>query len=250
MSSSPEILESISFGQFEANLRCRELRRDGAKVRLPDQSFQVLALLLERPGELVTREEIHRRLWPADTFVDFDHGLNNAVNRLREALGDSADAPRFIETLPRRGYRFIARLAQPQRDPSVGVAPVVVRQIAEPPPADAPDRGRHTGFSRWLVIAMAGLLVASLAITKYRARRSVPAAPIRSLAVLPLENLSGDPAQDYFADGITDSLITDLARIGSLRVISRTSVMTYKTVRKPLAAIAQELNVDAMSKAR
>jgi DNA-binding winged helix-turn-helix (wHTH) protein len=97
----------VTFEEFEANFRSRELRRHGAKVKLPDQSFQVLVMLLERPGELVTREELHTQLWPADTFIDFDHGLNNAVNRLREALGDAADNPRFAETLPRRGYRFI-----------------------------------------------------------------------------------------------------------------------------------------------
>jgi DNA-binding winged helix-turn-helix (wHTH) protein len=97
----------LRFGVFEVDLRSGELRRQGLRLRLPDQSFQVLTLLLEHPGELVSREELREKLWPADTFVDFDHGLNAAVNRLREALGDSADSPRFVETLPRRGYRFI-----------------------------------------------------------------------------------------------------------------------------------------------
>jgi DNA-binding winged helix-turn-helix (wHTH) protein len=106
VASSPAS-EVVTFAEFQADLRARELRWLGAKVKLPDQSFQVLAMLLERPGKLVTREELHTQLWPADTFIDFDHGLNNAVNRLREALGDSADNPRFVETLPRRGYRFI-----------------------------------------------------------------------------------------------------------------------------------------------
>src|ERR1700740_1818486 len=107
MASSSASLKIVRFDQFEANLRSRELRRGGASVRLPDQSFEVLAMLLEHPGELVGREEIRKRLWSDDTFVDFDHGLNNAVNRLRDALGDSAESPRFVETLPRRGYRFI-----------------------------------------------------------------------------------------------------------------------------------------------
>ena len=107
MASSPTS-ETVTFAEFEANLYARELRRHGTRVKLPDQPFQVLAMLLVHPGELVTREEIRKRLWPGDTFVDFDHGLNNAVNRLREAIGDSADSPRFVETLPRRGYRFIA----------------------------------------------------------------------------------------------------------------------------------------------
>src|SRR5437016_2747144 len=98
----------LRFGSFEADMRAGELRKQGLKVRLQDQPFQILVMLLEQPGELVTRQEIHQKLWPADTFVDFDHGLNNAINRLREALGDSAGTPRFIETLPRRGYRFLA----------------------------------------------------------------------------------------------------------------------------------------------
>src|SRR5216684_6389588 len=100
----------LRFGSFEANVRAGELRKRGLKVRLQDQPFQILVMLLERPGELVTRQEIHQKLWPADTFVGFDHGLNNAINRLREALGDSAETPRFIETLPRKGYRFIAAM--------------------------------------------------------------------------------------------------------------------------------------------
>src|SRR5215831_5975580 len=108
MASSSSSLEVVRFGEFEVDLRSRELRRESVSVRLPDQSFEVLAMLLERPGELVGREEIRKRLWSDDIFVDFDHGLNNAVNRLRDALGDSPEEPRFIETLPRRGYRFIA----------------------------------------------------------------------------------------------------------------------------------------------
>lgn len=108
MASSPSSAGIVSFGEFEADLRSRELRKNGARVRLPDQAFMVLAILLERPRELVTREEMQREIWPSDTFVDFDHGLNNAVNRLREALGDSAEKPQFVETLPRRGYRFLA----------------------------------------------------------------------------------------------------------------------------------------------
>src|SRR5580765_8879168 len=110
MSSSPLSVEVVRFGQYEVNVRSRELRREGASVRLPDQSFEVLVMLLERPGELIGREEIRNRLWPDNTFVDFDHGLNNAVNRLRDALGDSAESPRFVETLPRRGYRFIGQV--------------------------------------------------------------------------------------------------------------------------------------------
>jgi TolB-like protein/Tfp pilus assembly protein PilF len=185
----------IRFGIFEVDLRAGELRRQGLKVKLQEQPFQILAMLLDCPGEVITREEVQRKLWPVNTFVDFDSGLNRAMNRLREALGDSADSPRFVETLPGRGYRFIARVER---------------------------LGVHT-----------------------RVKPSEPPR-IESLAVLPLENLSADAAQDYFADGMTDELITSIAKIASLRVISRTSIMQYKGARKSLALIARELGVDAI----
>src|SRR6201997_3245808 len=162
-----------------------ELRKDGVKMRLQEQPFQILQILLARPGELVTREELRQKVWPSDTFVDFDHGINNAIKRLREALGDTAETPRFIETLPRRGYRFIAAIG---------------------------SRASQT----------------------------------RSLAVLPLENLSNDPEQEYFAEGLTEALITTLAKIGELRVVSRTSAMQYRGVHKSLREIARELDVDAI----
>lgn len=176
----------IRFGTFEADLAARELRKNGLKIRLQDQPFQVLALLLEDSGRIVTREELRQKLWPADTFVDFDNGLNTAINKIREALGDSAENPRFIETLSRRGYRFLGDL-----------------------------NGSH--------------------------------GRIQSLLVLPLENLSGDPEQEFFADGLTEALITSLAKIGALRVLSRTTAMHYKSVRRPLPEIARELGVDAVA---
>ncbi len=186
-------LRGVRFGVFEVDLRSGELHKQGLKIKLQGQPIQILSVLLERPGELVTREELREKLWPADTFVDFEHGLNAAIKKLRAALGDSADNPRFVETLHRRGYRFIASV-KGLGAPVGGVGP----------------------------------------------------APIESLAVLPLENLSGDPEQEYFADGMTEALIGDLGKIGALRVISRTSVMQYKKVRKPLPEIARELNVDAV----
>lgn len=191
MEPQPGRAQSTRFGPFEVNLRAGELRKHGLKIRLQDQPFQILAMLLAHPGEVVTREELRQKLWPADTtFVDFDHGLNNAINRLREALGDSADHPRYVETVPRRGHRFIAPLDYE-------------REVSSP-------------------------------------------LRIQSLAVLPLENLTGDPSQEYFVDGMTDALITNLAQISALRVISRTSAMQYKGARKPLPEIAQELKVDAV----
>src|SRR6201993_3738003 len=175
---------ALAFADFELAPAAGELYRQGTKLRLQDQPLQMLLILLQRAGRVVTREELQQRIWPSDTFVDFDHGINNAIKRLREALGDTAETPHFIETLPRRGYRFVAKLET--------------------------------------------------------------SAEARSLAVLPLENLSRDPEQEYFADGLTDQLITDVAQIPSVRVISRTSVMQYKKVRKPLDQIARELNVAAV----
>jgi len=176
------------FGSFELDLASGELSKDGQKRALPPKAFEVLKALLERPGEVVTREELRGRLWAADTFVEFDDSLNHAVKKLRQALGDSAEDPEFIETLPRYGYRLIAS----------------------------------------------------------RARAPEPGPRIRSLAVLPLANLSDDPQQEYFADGMTDALITDVSTIRAVKVISRTSVMRYKGARKPLPQIARELRVDGV----
>jgi TolB-like protein/DNA-binding winged helix-turn-helix (wHTH) protein/Tfp pilus assembly protein PilF len=238
--------EIIPFAEFEADLRSRELRRQGARVKVPEQSFRVLALLLEHAGELVTREEIHKKLWPEDTFVDFDHGVHNAVNRLREALGDSADSPRFIETLPRRGYRFIGSINGPRQNTPAVVPAVGPEQRSGSYSFELGKRERRKLSYWWLAFLVAAVIFGLLAITKFFLGRRGASVPIRAMAVLPLQNLSGDPAQEYFADGMTDALITNMARIGSLRVISRTSVMTYKATRKPLAEIARELNVDAI----
>jgi len=241
VASSPTSAGVICFGEFEADLRSHELRRAGAKVRLPEQAFMVLSILLERPGQLVTREDIRKRLWPSDTFVDFDHGLNNAVNRLRDALEDSATLPKLIETLPRRGYRFIGLI---NSAPPLQVTPV----SRETQPQTAGIPGKPSGQRRFLrfwiplTAVIGGLLVLLLALRSHS--RLSP--QIHSLVVLPLENLSGDPSQEYLADGITDALITDLASIRSVRVVSRTSAMHYKGSHKPLAEIARELNVDAV----
>lgn len=175
----------IRFGFFEVDQRSGELRKQGVKVKLQEQPFLLLQMLLEHPGEIVTRDELQKRIWPSDTFVDFEQGLNNAAKRLREALSDSPENPRFIETIPRRGYRFVAKLNQ------------------------------HPTC-------------------------------IRSLAVLPLENLSRDPEQEYFAEGLTEALINTLVKIGELQVVSRTSAMQYKGVHRPLREIAQELHVEGI----
>src|SRR5215468_8165449 len=236
--TSPASVGIIIFGEFEAKLGSRELCRRGERVRLPDQSFQILAMLLERRGELVTRDEIRQQLWPGDTFVDFDHGLNNAVNRLREALGDSADSPRFVETLPRRGYRFIAPVGESGSPPLSSIPPVAESLTT---PLKLPGKGR------WAVavVVSGAVALAILTISPSHVRMRATG-QIASLAVLPLENVSGDPTQDYFADGITDTLITNLAGLRSVRVISRTSAMHYKGSHKSLPEIAQELGIDAV----
>jgi DNA-binding winged helix-turn-helix (wHTH) protein len=221
--ASPVSVEIITFGEFQAKLNSRELCRKGVRVRLPDQSFRILAMLLERRGELVTRDEIRQQLWPGDTFVDFDHGLNNAVNRLREALGDSAESPRFVETLPRRGYRFIAPVEVSSSPSSVTA---VSESVAVPVKRSVPRK--------WAVaLAVAGVLALAVLILGPSHVRTPGTGQIGSLAVLPLENVSGDPAQDYFADGVTDTLITNLAGLRSVRVISRTSAMHYKVLTNP-----------------
>ncbi|MGA9355611.1 MAG: winged helix-turn-helix domain-containing protein [Terriglobales bacterium] len=231
----------LRFDGFELDVRAGELRKAGVKLRLQGQPIQVLAALLNSAGELVTREELRAQVWPAETFVDFDHSLHNAIARIREALGESAGTPRYIETLPRRGYRFIGTVEkvgveEPLRggpaEPA-SVAPVVVPR----------SRSRAPVIAALLVaVAIAAVLIG---MQVYSHRAGVTPS-VRSIAVLPLDNFSGDPAQEYFVDGMTDELITDLAKIGSLRVISRTSVMRYKGTKKSLPEIARELNADGI----
>jgi TolB-like protein/DNA-binding winged helix-turn-helix (wHTH) protein/Tfp pilus assembly protein PilF len=234
----------IRFGSFEADLHTQELRRRGTLLRLPSQSFQILQMLLERRGTLVTRDELRAVLWPSDTFVDFDHGLHAAVNRLRDALGDSADRPRWIETLPRRGYRFIAPV---ERSPDSAEAAVVDHQKLPKPIFQR----------RWIAIvllvpimigAVAAALLLGLNVGGWgdRVFMRSPTPQIQALAVLPLTNLSGDPEQEYFADGMTEALITDLGKVSKPRVISRQSIMQYKGSKKALQEIAKELGVDAV----
>lgn len=237
----------LRFGVFEVDLRTGRLTKRGLRLRLQEQPFQVLAMLLEKPGELVSRKELRSRLWP-QTIVDFDHGLNKAVNKIREALGDSAENPRFVETVARRGYRFLADVeAIDTQTRQAEAAPDVAGDAGASGaghPGAAWRRLSHSLAWRLFGFGLALLLAAGLFWILYPWNYS--SSKIRSLAVLPLENLSGDASQDYFAEGMTDELITHLGQISALRVISRSSVMTYKSARKPLAEIARELNVEAV----
>jgi len=234
----------IRFNAFEVDLRVGEVRKHGFKIRLQDQPFHVLQILLEHPGELVAREELQRQIWPADTFVDFEKGLNNAIKRLRDALGDSAEQPQFIETHSRRGYRFIGSITAANGAGRMEEG-AWTGGISVPVPSRPLYRRLAIGAVLFLalVATLFGLDVGGVR-QRWVIRASSPV--IHSLAVLPLTNLSSDPNQENFSDGMTDALITDLAQIASLKVISRTSTMQYKQTKKTLPEIARELNVDGI----
>lgn len=282
----PGQIRRIRFGDFHVDLRSGEVRKHGIRLKLQDQPFRVLALLLDRPGEIVTREELREKLWPGNTFVDFDTGLNAAIKKLREALSDSAVEPRYVETLPRRGYRFIASVdhvaqALPPSAPKTtghGVHSIENENVNGGP--QARGNGSHlepslhfgeefapptsidpypptslavakTRASRPRVAVTVGLTLAVLALSTIfllapRLTSHNKPSPIQSLAVLPLANLTGDSSQEYFADGMTEAIIAELAQVRGLKVISRTSVMHYKGTKETLPEIAKELGVDAI----
>lgn len=259
MGTSTASTRIIRFGVFEVDLNAAELRKGGLRVKLPEQPFQILTVLLEKPGELVTREELRNRLWQSDTFVDFDHGVNNAVMRLREVLGDSSDSPRFIETVPRRGYRFIAHVDEspwsapsstPQQSESQKLAIPTTDDTATTPASSPSSIQQSVKRRRTLIIAgVVAITLCAIAVAWRYLAIQTGTSDVRqstSVVVLPLENLSGDQEQDYFADGMTDDLIANLAKIRSLRVISRSTAMAYKHTHKPLSEIARELHVDAV----
>src|SRR5215813_5893636 len=243
MSEDAQLRKRLRFGVFELDVRAGELRKNGLRVRLQEQPIKVLAMLAEHSGEIVTREELQKSLWPADTYVDFDHGLNKTINKIRDALADSAESPRFVETVPRKGYRFLAEVKVV--DAAAASASSATSDLPDRI-GDAAEPKRSSPVIRWAIPLLA-FLVVSAAFGVWKFRSTGHSAPvIRSLAVLPLESLSNEASQDYFADGMTDELISDLGQISALRVISRTSAMTYKHARKPLPQIARELNVDAV----
>jgi DNA-binding winged helix-turn-helix (wHTH) protein len=193
----------VRFGTYEVSLHSGEIRKSGARIRVQQQPLKVLEILLERPGQVVSREDLRDRVWPHDSFGDFDQAVNIAIAKLRNALGDSADNPRFIETLPKRGYRFIADVRtvdseSPAKNPELAVGDL--REIKLEPQPQAAKSGHRSErqvrpMYRIAIASTVILALAALGIWQYRAR-SVASAGIRSLAVLPLENLSGDASQD------------------------------------------------------
>ncbi len=269
MSSPANTGRRVVTGLFEIDLASGQVVREGLRIPLQDQPFRVLTLLLERPGQIVTREDLQTWLWPADTYVGFDEGLNTAIRKLRILFGDSADNPRFIETIPRRGYRFIAPVNEVpmvgeafehtngtplQKDARVVTISEVTTVATVDRSTKANEAALHGSKSRgsiWTILAaLAAALVLVLVVVAHRDR--VPPAPEKplekheKLAVLPFQNLSNDPGQEYFSDGLTEETITDLGQLSpaQLGVIARTSAMTYKHTNKTVSQIGHELGVD------
>jgi TolB-like protein/DNA-binding winged helix-turn-helix (wHTH) protein len=248
----------IKFEVFELDCARYELRRNGRPLKLEKIPMELLQLLADSGGCLVTREEIEEHLWGKDVFVDAEHGINTAVRKIRQVLGDDPESPRFVQTVPRKGYRFIAEIRREASE-----SPATAPGPAEPAQAAQDAKGAGTVATErpaawkavfrdrrlWLATVAGGILLAWPAYRLMSSRSTLARAAspvIRSIAVLPLENLSGDASQEYFADGMTDELITMLAKYKSLRVISRTSVMQYKKTKKSLPEIARELSVDGI----
>jgi TolB-like protein/DNA-binding winged helix-turn-helix (wHTH) protein/Tfp pilus assembly protein PilF len=251
MASHP--IHSVSiyrFGIFRVDLRSRELRKNGIPLRLQGKPFQVLIELLRRPGDVVTRDELQRQLWTDGTFVDFDEGLNSAVKRLRAALGDSSQSPIYIETVSGLGYRFIAPVSELIDDTEPDLKPKLVpepKPLGGARPSIVPSRQfSWKRLAPWFGLAIVIVGAATFAVFQWSDAANTSSVPIAAIAVLPLENLSGDASQEYLADGITDEIITDLAKLGGPKVISRTSAMQYKRQHKSIPEIARELNVGAV----
>ena len=246
---------SYRFGLFEVDCRTGELRKQGRQLKLRGRPFDILVLLLARGGDVITREELRQQLWQADTFVDFDHGLNSAINRLREALGDSAENPRFIETLPKRGYRFIAPIEVPSVDvasaasappPPPPLPPPSSSLLPEPTPS-APHQLSPPSRAI-LLLASGALAIAVVVAALYLKVARAPAATSSrmTLAVLPFQNLSNDAEQEFFSDGFTEEMIAELGALDPdhLGVIARTTTMLYKGARKDVGQIKRDLGVD------
>jgi TolB-like protein/DNA-binding winged helix-turn-helix (wHTH) protein/tetratricopeptide (TPR) repeat protein len=279
----------VRFGAYEADLRTGELRKSGMRLKVGAQPFQVLTILLEKRGDIATREELRERIWPSGTFVDFENGLNKSVARLRGLLNDDPANPRFIETVPRRGYRFLAPVesvaatdktgmsanTQTNLAANIGGREAVEAQMpSDPPsqngsanerderslPAEADpsaqiaartlQRKYSSTFARVVACTAIGLVVllatSAIVYSRYRGHNAGAGVPIRSIAVLPFQDVTGNSEQEYFAEGMTDELINDLGKIGALRVVSGRSVSRFKHSEEPLGQIGRELGVDAI----
>ena len=245
------------FGDFSLDCGKFELRRDGQRLKLERKPFELLVLLVTKHGQVITREEIANRLWEQEVFVDIEHGINTAIRKIRQTLGDSPDLPQYVQTISGSGYRFIAtvtggeaEVTAPTQSSEVPIEPPVPAEIAAAPanpPAVKPRQklGLVAALCASVIVVIAIFTLGSHPLAARFLHRDSRAA-IGSLAVLPLQNLTGDSGEEYFADGMTDELITELARIPNLRVVSRTSVMAEKGVRRSLPEIAHQLGVDAI----
>jgi TolB-like protein/DNA-binding winged helix-turn-helix (wHTH) protein/Tfp pilus assembly protein PilF len=248
--SIPHPNSTYTFGPYRVDFESYEILKHGIRLRIQNQPVRILRMLIERPGQLVTRQEVQEELWPGLSAVETDDNLNSSMKKLREALGDDAAKPLYIETVPRKGYRFVAPV---QVETPVGpVADKPVAESSEEKPrasyVDTPGAARTKGYSWKILVAslvvVAGCLVAGFLLPRYF--RHAEAATVHSIAVLPFENLSGDASQDYFAEGLTDAVTTDLAQIGTVKVISRASASHYRTNSSPLKQIREDLGVDAV----
>ena len=249
-------MASFRFGPFEVDIASGELHKYGRKIRLQEKPFAILVQLLERQGEVATREDLQQLLWPADTFVDFDHNLNNSINRLREALNDSVEKPKYIETLPRRGYRFkadveVTRVELPAAKTAATATLPNGNPLATPAGAatEVPLSPRRTWWPAGAAVALILLAVVLTQTDWWKPEHTVPTVqtegPLR-LLVLPFINLTGESQQEYFCDGMTEEMIAQLSNLipDRLHVIARTSAMRYKDSTKHIAEIAGEVNAN------
>jgi TolB-like protein/DNA-binding winged helix-turn-helix (wHTH) protein/Tfp pilus assembly protein PilF len=259
MNSPASSSHQLRTGLFEIDLTSGQLHKNGRRLPLQEQPFRVLAMLLERPGEVVTRQELQTRLWPADTYVGFEEGLNTAIRKLRTAFGDSAGNPRFIETLPKRGYRFIAPVTEAAvaKDPPTDVQLLPGTEdhgaVVEPDrsqPAEPPAIPRNYQRPWKKILLVTSFVVLAFTVAAYLMRKHSPPGSVPAqramLAILPFQNLSNDPGQEYFSDGLTEETITDLGQVSpeNLGVIARTSAMAYKHTNKTVSQIGRELGVN------
>src|SRR5215472_1303155 len=234
------------FAEFELLPAVGELRRGESSLRLQEKPLQLLLVLLENPQTVVSREQLRERMWGSDTFVDYELGINVAIKKLRDALGDSAENPTFIQTVAKKGYRFLVpvEVSLPElAAPASSMPDMLTDGLVLSHPTSVPKQRVRR---RWLFAALATGALSAFGFWRFEFHAKPRSPQIHSLAVLPLRNLSADPGQEYLADGITEELITDFAQSLPLRVISRTSVMRYKQTNQSITQIGQELGADAI----